>query len=83
MKCVYLLDPLPTDRQKTEGSELWMLSIKERWFINLYCQHLNSALMAPMVCSWLLVFQTKIHPAEFTLKNDNKFFLVNYEFILK
>lgn len=59
MKCVYLLDPLPTDRQKAEGSTLWMLSIKERWFINLYCQHLNSALMDPKVCSWLLVFQTK------------------------
>lgn len=67
MECVYLLDPLQTDRQKAEGSALWMLSIKERWFINLYCQRLNSALMAPTACSRLLAFQTKTHPAKFPL----------------
>lgn len=71
MECVSLLDPLPTDRQKAEGSALWMLSIKERWLINLYCQHLDFALMAPIVRSWLPVFQTKTHSAKFTLQKDN------------
>ena len=71
MECVYLLDPLPTDRQKAEGSTLWMLSIKERRFINLYCQRLNSALMAPKACSRLPAFQTETHPAKFPLWKDN------------
>lgn len=46
---------------KAEGSMHWMLSIKERWFINLYCQHLNFALLTTMVCSSFPVFKNQDH----------------------
>lgn len=48
-------------QKKAEGSMHWMLSIKERWFINLYCQHLNFALLTTMVYSSFPVFKNKDH----------------------